>query len=112
MPPEHLRVIEVAGLAAEVVHVSGEAGPSGLGGLPAWLLWLGVHIVYLIGFRNRIKVLVDWGWSYFTSRGAEAILVHMPEESLRQVGQSPDGGSEPTTAWTYEGSEPRDVPGK
>lgn len=45
-------------------------------GLFAWLLWLGVHIVYLIGFRNRLKVLVDWGWSYFTSRGAGAILVH------------------------------------
>lgn len=80
------------------------------GGLPAWLLWLGVHIVYLIGFRNRIKVLVDWGWSYFTSRGAGAILVRMPEESLPQVDQSPDGASAPTTAWTYEGSEPRDVP--
>lgn len=51
------------------------------GGLPAWLLWLGVHIVYLIGFRNRLKVLVDWGWSYFTSRGAGAILVRMPGET-------------------------------
>jgi NADH:ubiquinone reductase (H+-translocating) len=49
--------------------------PLRFGGLPAWLLWVVVHIVYLIGFRNRIKVLVDWGWSYFTSRGAGAILV-------------------------------------
>ena len=53
--------------------------PLRFGGLPAWLLWLGVHIVYLIGFRNRLKVLVDWGWSYFTSRGAGAILVHPPD---------------------------------
>jgi NADH:ubiquinone reductase (H+-translocating) len=53
--------------------------PLRFGGLPAWLLWLGVHIVYLIGFRNRIKVLLDWGWSYFTSRGAGAILVHPPD---------------------------------
>jgi NADH dehydrogenase len=44
------------------------------GGLPAWLLWVGVHIAYLICFRNRIKDLVDWGWSYFSSRGAGAIL--------------------------------------
>jgi NADH dehydrogenase len=53
--------------------------PLRFGGLLAWLLWLGVHIVYLIGFRNRLKVLVDWGWSYFTSRGAGAILVHPPD---------------------------------
>jgi len=49
------------------------------GGLPAWLLWVGVHIAYLICFSNRIKVLVDWGWNYFTSRGAGAILVHPPD---------------------------------
>lgn len=49
--------------------------PLRFAGLPAWLLWGGVHIVYLIGFRNRIKVLVDWGWSYLTSRGAGAILL-------------------------------------
>ncbi|MGB9282326.1 MAG: NAD(P)/FAD-dependent oxidoreductase [Pseudonocardiaceae bacterium] len=53
--------------------------PLRFGGLLAWLLWLGVHIVYLIGFRNRIKVLLDWGWSYFTSHGAGAILVHPPD---------------------------------
>lgn len=57
--------------------------PLRFGGLPAWLLWLGVHIVYLIGFRNRVKVLLDWGWSYFTSRGAGAILVHPPDTRQR-----------------------------
>jgi NADH dehydrogenase len=52
------------------------------GGLPAWLLWVGVHIAYLICFSNRIKVLLDWGWSYFTSRGAGAILVRSPDERV------------------------------
>jgi NADH dehydrogenase len=46
-----------------------------LRGFGAWVLWLGIHVVYLIGFRNRLKVLVDWGWTYFTSRGAGAILL-------------------------------------
>ena len=50
------------------------------GGLPAWLLWVSVHIAYLICFSNRIKVLLDWGWNYFTSRGAGAILVRVPDE--------------------------------
>jgi NADH dehydrogenase len=52
------------------------------GGLPAWLLWVGVHIAYLICFSNRIKVLLDWGWNYFTSRGAGAILVRPPDEQV------------------------------
>jgi NADH dehydrogenase len=51
------------------------------GGLVAWLLWLGVHIVYLISFRNRLQVLIDWAWNYFTSRGAGAILLDPPEQA-------------------------------
>lgn len=35
-------------------------------GFPAWLAWLVVHIFFLIGFRNRILVLLQWAWSYFT----------------------------------------------
>ena len=37
-----------------------------LSGLPAWLFWLIVHIFFLIGFRNRIFVILEWAWSYFT----------------------------------------------
>jgi NADH dehydrogenase len=37
-----------------------------LSGFPAWLTWLVVHIYFLIGFRNRIAVLSEWIWSYFT----------------------------------------------
>ena len=45
-----------------------------LTGLPAWLAWLGVHIVYLIGFRNRFLVLIEWAWAYVTwQRGARLI---------------------------------------
>jgi NADH dehydrogenase len=35
-------------------------------GLPAWLFWLFVHVYFLIGFRNRLIVLMEWGWAYFT----------------------------------------------
>jgi len=35
-------------------------------GLPAWLFWLFAHIYFLIGFRNRLIVMVDWAWAYFT----------------------------------------------
>ncbi|MFT3769418.1 MAG: NAD(P)/FAD-dependent oxidoreductase [Minicystis sp.] len=46
-----------------------------LSGLVAWLLWLFVHIAYLIGFRNRFSVLLEWAWSYLTfDRGARIII--------------------------------------
>jgi NADH dehydrogenase len=43
-------------------------------GLPAWLAWLLIHLIFLIGFRNRIAVLLHWTYSYFTyKRGARII---------------------------------------
>ncbi len=45
-----------------------------LSGFIAWLAWLALHIVYLIDFRNRMLVLIDWAWSYFTyQRGSRLI---------------------------------------
>ncbi|HEV8439489.1 MAG TPA: NAD(P)/FAD-dependent oxidoreductase [Methylomirabilota bacterium] len=45
-----------------------------LSGLLAWLCWLFVHIVFLIGFRNRFVVLFNWAWAYITwQRGARLI---------------------------------------
>jgi len=45
-----------------------------ISGYFAWLAWLFVHIFFLIGFRNRIIVLIQWAWSYFTyERGARLI---------------------------------------
>jgi NADH dehydrogenase len=46
-----------------------------LSGFPAWALWLGVHIAYLIGFQNRLLVLTRWTFSYFT-RGRGARVIH------------------------------------
>jgi NADH:ubiquinone reductase (H+-translocating) len=50
-------------------------GPLGQqGGFTAWLLWLGIHIAYLIGFANRLVVLVRWAWSFIThGRGSRLI---------------------------------------
>jgi NADH dehydrogenase len=43
-------------------------------GKPAWWFWLFLHILYLAGFRNRLSVLVEWAYSYFTyQRGARLI---------------------------------------
>ncbi len=45
------------------------------GGYFAWFLWLFVHLLYLVGFRNRISVLVQWAWAYFAyQRGVRLIV--------------------------------------
>jgi NADH dehydrogenase len=36
-----------------------------LRGFPAWVMWLVVHIIQLIGFRNKLFVLLNWAWDYF-----------------------------------------------
>jgi NADH dehydrogenase len=46
-----------------------------LKGTPAWFAWLGLHLVFLIGFRNRVSVLLNWAWNYVTwDRGPRLIL--------------------------------------
>ncbi len=43
-------------------------------GLPAWLLWSLAHVYFLIGFRNRLAVVMNWGWNYVTfQRGTRLI---------------------------------------
>ena len=51
-----------------------KTGKLSLTGYVAWLAWLFVHLVYLIGFKNRVSVLAQWAWSYlFSKRGARLI---------------------------------------
>ena len=62
--------IATIGRAAAVAVI----GPLRLTGLLAWLTWLFVHIMFLIGFRNRFLVLFQWAWAYVTwQRGARLI---------------------------------------
>jgi len=55
--------------------------PSGrrLTGFAGWLSWLGLHLVYLIGFRNRANVLVNWAWNYITFDRGSRLLVERPD---------------------------------
>jgi NADH dehydrogenase len=44
-------------------------------GFFAWLLWMGVHVLFLIGFRNKAAVMMEWAWAYLTyQRSARVIL--------------------------------------
>jgi len=55
-------------------HAVADLGRIRVGGFPAWLLWVFVHIFFLIGFRSRVLVMFEWAWSYLTfQRGARVI---------------------------------------
>ena len=61
-------------------------GPFKFTGFVAWLLWLGVHIFYLIGFQNRLLVLLQWAWSYFTY--GRSVRLFQPTEHSFQIAKS------------------------
>lgn len=60
-----------------------------INGAFAWMIWALVHIAYLIGFRNRVLVMLQWGWSYLTyARGARLITGATGEYAARVAGQA------------------------
>jgi NADH dehydrogenase len=80
-------------------------GPLGKqGGLTAWMLWLGIHIFYLIGFANRIIVVTRWAYSFLThGRGTRLIT----GQSLLPPIEEP----EPPVIETLEGEPPSEAEG-
>ena len=63
-----------------------QAGRVKLTGFVAWLLWIVIHVWYLIGFRNRVAVMLNWFWNYITYRqGARLITGGSEPERLEQL---------------------------
>ncbi len=51
-------------------------------GFPAWLSWLFIHVIFLVGFRNRVAVILQWAWAYFTfNKGARLITRNFQAET-------------------------------
>jgi NADH dehydrogenase len=63
------------------------------GGFLAWIAWAGVHIFFLVGFRNRIAVMVDWFYNYVSFYRGSRLITGMQQggEALHH----PAPGSEP-----------------
>jgi NADH dehydrogenase len=81
-----------------------------LTGFIAWLAWLGLHLITLMGFRNRLNVFVNWVWNYLTyDRSVRIILEHTPHGTFAReaeletgtapesepIGQAEEGEEEP-----------------
>jgi NADH dehydrogenase len=91
----------IIGKAKAVAHI----GKWKLGGFVAWLLWGGIHILFLIGFRNRLLVLLNWFWGWlFNARDARLITgpadltLHVPRP-LEFVPDTPTAAAE-RDLWT------------
>jgi len=67
-------------------------------GFGAWVLWLGVHIFNLIGFRNRILVMVDWAWDFLLYERAVRLI--LPSESCQKVHRRTSGKLEETKEYS------------
>ncbi len=75
LPDEPFRYFDKGNLAV-IGRAAGVAqfGRFHFKGILAWLLWLFVHLMYLVGFQNRLIVFIRWGFAYFTfNRGAQLI---------------------------------------
>jgi len=51
-----------------------QIGKLHLSGFVAWFMWLFVHLMYLVGFRNRLLVLIEWGWAYLTYQRSARLI--------------------------------------
>jgi NADH dehydrogenase len=59
-------------------HAVVKSGGLQLRGFIAWLAWLFIHITFLVGFRNKLSVLLGWAWAYLINNPEARIIVHPP----------------------------------
>jgi len=80
-----------------------QSGKVKLSGFIAWLAWLVIHIMFLIGFRNRAVVLIQWAWAYLTyQRGARLITTPVPTDEPAPAPPQPKAAAEerkPAKSW-------------
>jgi NADH dehydrogenase len=58
-------------------HAVAQLGRVKLSGLPAWVLWCFAHIFFLIGFRSRLFVMLNWAWNFLSSRRGARLIIAM-----------------------------------
>jgi NADH dehydrogenase len=78
------------GRNSAVVDLTSPLGPVRFSGYFAWLFWLFAHVYFLIGFRNRLVVLMDWAWAYWSfARYARVVTGITPALSAPPAPQPP-----------------------
>ncbi len=67
------------GRHSAVVDLSTPLGPLRFSGWAAWVFWLFAHVYFLIGFRNRLVVLTDWAWAYWTHERHARVVAQLQQ---------------------------------
>jgi NADH dehydrogenase len=57
-----------------------------LSGWPAWMAWLFIHVLYLVGYRNRFAVLFQWAWAYFSFNAGARLITRNFQAEKRPLG--------------------------
>ena len=72
------------GRNSAVVDLTSPAGPVRFSGYFAWLFWLFAHVFFLIGFRNRVVVLMDWAWAYWSFARHARVVTGIASEPVKE----------------------------
>lgn len=85
-PREPFRYVDRGSMATIGHHRAvAEFGRWHLSGIPAWLLWSVVHVFLLIGFRNRLAVMLQWIWAYVTRTGSSPLITDFQRMEATRV---------------------------
>jgi NADH dehydrogenase len=95
--------LATVGRAAAVGRIWGRS----FAGLLAWLLWLFVHLLYLVGFENRALVLFQWAYNYFTRNRSARLITQVPESETLGGGRNSPGAPSPATVSVAAGGSER-----
>ena len=74
-------------------HALVQFGRVKLSGFPAWVLWCLAHIFFLIGFRNRLFVMLNWAWSFLASRRGARLIIAMGGAPMTDMEHAEDRSS-------------------
>jgi NADH dehydrogenase len=84
IPPDRRRpfVYRDRGMLATIgrARAVAQIGPVHAAGIVAWLLWCLVHIFFLVGFRNRVRVMSEWIWFYLTFKPGARLVFEQPHK--------------------------------
>jgi NADH dehydrogenase len=95
LPPDRRRpfVYRDRGMLATIgrARAVAQLGPIHAAGVVAWLLWCLVHIFFLVGFRNRVRVMSEWMWYYLTFKPGARLVFEQPHKFEQPHRTPPDG---------------------
>jgi len=95
LPPDQRRpfVYRDRGMLATIgrARAVAQIGPIHAAGVVAWLLWCLVHIFFLVGFRNRVRVMSEWMWYYLTFKPGARLVFEQPHKFEQPHRTPPDG---------------------